>query len=210
MLASTAYVYNTIMSSKLNISQVLNQNVLYNPKYTPTTNRRYGYYRGSTTTTSELDDYDAHGLTLMRYAWYYNDTDVLVEGYMWWLVAFQLFGVIYSVAARRKLAAFGMHVVLTACTFTYTRTVLSGYLFCLLETVGEHRKKFKSNVYSDTFDQVKTGLAVLLAGCIIVGVGNVLIVHSLAFEVETSLTEKKDQQTTTLPQVIQMSPAAAV
>ena len=190
MLAGTAYVYSTFMSSQLNISQALNPSVLYNPSFTPHKNR-YGY--GSyhhTTTTSELDDSDARGLSVLSYAWYFNDTDVLVEGYMWWIVAFQLFGVIYSVATNRKLAALSMHVVLTASTFIYTRTVLSGYIFCLLRTLGEHRSGFHGNTFTDTVDKVKAGLAVLFAGCVIVDVGNVMTVHALAYEVEASLMAK--------------------
>jgi hypothetical protein len=210
MLAGTAYVYHTVMSSELEIDQVLNPGILHNPTFTPTTNRRgYGNYR-YTTTTSELDESESRGLMLMSYAWYYNDTDILVEGYMWWVVAFQLFGIIYSVATDRKLAALSMHVVLTASTFMYTRTVLSGYLFCLVQTVREHRSNFKKDGYSETFDDVKAGLAVLFAGCIIVDVANVMIVHALAHVVETSLTANQHGPAQRPPQVFELSPHAVV
>ena len=198
LLAGTAKVYSTVVSSKLKIDQVLNPSILLDPDLLEITTNTHGTGQYQYT-TSELDSSQASGVMLMSYAWYYNDTDVLVEGYMWWIVAFQLFGIIYSVATTRKLAALCMHVVLTSSTFIYTRTVFSGYLFCLQQTLRKNflSKHFKSSPVTDVFDGVQVGLAVAFAGCIIVDLANVMIVHALAYEVEMTISSKK---TTTLGQ----------
>ena len=183
LLGGTAQVYATIISSKLNIGEALNLSNLVNPKIIKQTVGS-GQYQ---TTVSEFDPSQAKGFQATSFAWVYNDTDVLVEGYAWWIVAFQLFGTIYAVLSPRKLAALCMHVVLTGSTFIYTRTVLSGYLFCLQTTLSERFTKpagwLKSPIL-DAFDGVKTGLAAAFAGCIVVDVANVMIIHALADELQ--------------------------
>ena len=198
MLAGTAHVYHTFLSPDLGIDQVLfPYGMLSNPSLTETKTTRIRTrgqnHTTDTTTSTELNDSELRSLNLMNgwwggSAWYINDADNLVEGYMWWIVAFQLFGIIYSVASERKLAPLCMHVVLTASTFIYTRTVLSGYIFCLMRTVeNKHRPKFNNRAYNDVTEAVKTGLAIVFAGCIIVDVANVMIVHARAGEAEISL-----------------------
>lgn len=130
-------------------------------------------------------------------AWKSNDVDYLVEGYMWWVVIFQLLGIIYAAMMPHKLATLGMHVVLTATTFIFTRAAFSGLLWTTMMTASlkptgtgnaymDYYYYRGDRTYYEEFNSARMGLGAVFGGCIIVDLANVVILHTLANKVEAS------------------------
>ena len=169
MLAGTAHVYHTFLSSELEgiKNALFPYEMLSNPSLVRTRTeltRSVGQNQTTyITTTTELDDSERSAVCLISYAWsFINEADILVEGYMWWMLAFQLFGIINADLSDRKLAPLCMHVVLTACTFMYTRSVLSGYTYCLQRAIkNEHHPQRVNSTDKAPYEDVAD--AVLLA-----------------------------------------------
>jgi hypothetical protein len=178
LIAGQAVVYDAVMSS--NFAGALNPTKrLLDPKWMSTTHQRGGYYGSYRYTSTSSDLVDQGAYSGISYAYFYNNVDDLVIGFGWWIVAFQLFGIVFA-SAQQTLASLSMLTVLTATTFNFTRDVLSGYFFVKMLTVDESRAGFTPTTMSKTLDKAGAGLGVCFAGCLIVDVANVAIINALS------------------------------
>ena len=135
--------------------------------------------------------------------------------YGWWMVVFQLTGICTAVTATlapaRRLSAALLHAVLTTSCFLWTNSVFVGFgANGAAANMLRRANMAAAGQFVDPQSPLNKGqqaLFVLLAGLIIVDVGNVLVLLTLAEE--THLAASKQQPPPTSPKAAKDDAEAA-
>ena len=136
--------------------------------------------------------------------------------YGWWMVVFQLTGIVSAtvtatLAPSRRLSAALLHAVLTASCFLWTNSVFVGFgANGAAANMLRRANMAAAGQFVDPQSPLNKGqqaLFVLLAGLVIVDVGNVLVLLTLAEE--THLAASKQQPPPTSPKAAKDDAEAA-
>jgi len=107
--------------------------------------------------------------------------------YGWWIVAFQLFGLLYAAyvaaaAPAKKLGAVGLMTVLTTSTFLFTADVAGAPLGAY--ALSHNKSGTPASVTGTKGGLIKNGVFVMFAGLVIVDIANAVLTITLDDETD--------------------------